>query len=225
MEKLNQELLVEAIKDQLDATEKLVMWVVFLIIVIIWNSRKRVTDIEVLQLKLTRKDAITVLAWIYAFSSLGVVVFLLRIHELLRFTTGKNFNDAMVILFTHSWLLNPFAYFGGDILARIVSACGFALWIVIWQACMHSLIELRDEISDEEAGKLNLPLGIFITASGLTALTVIFIYITLVIRLFAIDTNLGKSLMWNGIISFIAVPVAWWLGWKIFRFWNRKPAA
>lgn len=225
MDKLNQELIVESIKDQLDATEKLVMWVVFLIIVIVWNSRKRSGEMEVLQLKLKRQDAIIVLTWVYAFSSLGVVVFLLRIHELLRFTTGKNFNDAILILFTHSWLLNPFAYFGGDIAARVASACGFALWIIIWQACMQSLFDLRDGISKEEAVKLKLPLHIFVVASGLTILTIIFIYITLVIRLFTVDVELGKSLLWNGVILIIVTPIAWLLGRKIFSLWDRKTAA
>jgi len=214
---LNQELIAKAIEGQLDATEKLVTWLVLVTIAMAWNAVQRARAFEVAGLKIKRANAMAVLAWVYALSSIGIAVFLIRIHELLRFAQGAGFKDAALILFTHSWLLNPFAYFGDDLFARLACASGFGLWAVIWWACLYSMRMLGEGADESGDEQVRVPLAIFLLSSGLIALVIVLIHSTLILRLYEVDRDLGRSLMWSGGLSILSVLVAWFLGKKAFE--------
>lgn len=60
---------------------------------------------------------------------------------------------------THSWVLNPFSFFGTSGLARFHSAEGYGLLIATWWLCNASLSTLMDEKRNRAAP---LVLGLFL---------------------------------------------------------------
>jgi hypothetical protein len=69
----------------------------------------------------------------------------LRIGDLLRLLSGQESLKGITTLATHSWVLNPFSFFGSSRLSHIYVGEGYGLLIVAWWLCNTSLYLLMDD--------------------------------------------------------------------------------
>jgi hypothetical protein len=81
----------------------------------------------------------------YVCSNFFVLDYFVRIYSLLRLLDDDHFVKAVTRLSLHSWVLNPFSYFGDDLGSRLISAKGSGGLILVWWLCNASLYGLGSE--------------------------------------------------------------------------------
>jgi len=162
---MDQSILVDAVAKHMDLLEKISIWALFLSLAIGWAGLQK-KDITALGLTFARKEAFAGVVAVYLFANMIIIVLFLRLGDLFRLIDDKTFSQALTRLATHTWIMNPFGYFGGNGLTRTYSCEGFGLLIVLWWLCHASLSTLIDG----KPAKVHLLLiGIFL-ALGLSAM-------------------------------------------------------
>ncbi len=138
---MDQSILVDAIGKHMDLLETISIWAFFLSLAIGWAGLQK-KDITALGLTFGRREAFAGAVAVYLFANMIIIVLFLRLGDLLRLAEDKTFAQAFTRLATHTWIMNPFGYFGGDRLSRTYSCEGFGLLIVLWWLCHTSLATL-----------------------------------------------------------------------------------
>jgi len=141
---MNQAALVEALKSQLDLAEHLFNWALIFSAAVAWAGLQRQPYIEAFHVKVDRRDAFVAIAVLYLFATTVAIVLFLRIGDLFTLVDCDHFGQAVTIVATHQWILNPFSYFGPSSVARSYSAEGNGLLIAVWWLCNSSLYTLID---------------------------------------------------------------------------------
>ncbi len=112
---------IESISKHLDVLEKISDWAVFVSLALAWAGVQK-KDISALGMTFARKQAFTVAVTIYLFVNMGVLIPFLRLGDLLLLLDAKNFVLAVTKLTTHTWAMNPFAFFGNTGLSRFYNS-------------------------------------------------------------------------------------------------------
>jgi hypothetical protein len=187
---MNQEVLVKAVVSQLDALEKIFSWAIILAIAVAWAGVRRATHIEALGLKFLRREAFYAVSALFLVANVAVLILLLRIGDLLWIVDDKHFAESLTNLATHSWVLNPFSYFGSSAAARLTSGEGFGLLIVVRWLCNASISTLLD--TQTRKSKMLLGLFLFVGLSSMVAIERV--YRVALIRSVSVDNALYQNL-------------------------------
>ena len=140
---MDQSIIVDAVSKHMDLLEKISVWALLLSLAIGWAGLQK-KDITALGMTFARREAFAGAVAVYLFVNMIIIVLFLRLGDLFRLTDDKTFVQVFTRLATHTWIMNPFGYFGGDGLARTYSCEGFGLLIVLWWLCHASLTTLID---------------------------------------------------------------------------------
>ena len=151
---MDQEIIVEAIGKHLDAIETYVNAISILAIAATWAGIQRSSEIEVLGMKFKRRHAFWVAAGLYLIANMTILILFLRIGDLVALLDASHAVKGATLLATHSWVLNPFSYFGNTSIARAHSGEGYGLLIVTWWLCNASLSTLVDDKRNHAAALL-----------------------------------------------------------------------
>lgn len=139
---MNQEVIIDSIKNHLDSIETYVDWVILLAVAIAWAGIRRETEIEVLGAKFNRRHAFFAVAALYLIANVAFLILALRIGDLIALLDREHAVEGITTLATHAWVLNPFGYFGKSGIARLHAGEGFGLLIATWWLCNGSLYHL-----------------------------------------------------------------------------------
>jgi hypothetical protein len=156
---MEQEVILEAIGKHLDAIESTVNWIVLFAAAVSWAGIRRERNIEAFGLKVERRLAFFVALGIYLIANMMVIIIFLRIGDLLLLVEEAKLPKAVTTLTTHSWLLNPYSYFGSTAIARLHSCEGYGLLIATWWLCTTSMSTL---MVDKRSRTGHVLLGIFL---------------------------------------------------------------
>lgn len=166
---MNQDVIVEAIGKHLDTIETYVNAIVLLAVAAAWAGVRRSREIEAFGTKFDRRHAFWALAVLYLVANMTILIVFLRVGDLVLLLDPSNVVKDITKLATHSWVLNPFSYFGGSAIARFYSSEGYGLLIATWWLCNASLSTLMDDKRNRVAQFL---LGLFL-AIGLGSMLAI----------------------------------------------------
>ncbi|MDT7542228.1 MAG: hypothetical protein QOE33_2132 [Acidobacteriota bacterium] len=142
---MDQEILIQSLGQHIDYLQSIFNWLIILSVVTAWAGIQRREEVEVLGLKIARRYAVYVICALYLIVNMIVLIIFLRLGNLISLIDDKNFLKGLSILVTHTWILNPFSYFGNSRLARFYSCEGLGLLIVVWWLANASLSTLRDD--------------------------------------------------------------------------------
>jgi hypothetical protein len=142
---MDQAQLVQAIGEQLDALESLFNWLIVSGIAVAWAAFELKSTIRVFGHDLDRRRAFLATGGAFMLATAAAVLLFLRIGDLLAALDREHMLEGLTVLCTHSWTLNPFAYFGNGGVSRSHSALGTAALIVSWWLVNASLHTLTDQ--------------------------------------------------------------------------------
>lgn len=142
---MNQDVIIEALGEHLDAIETYVNGLAILAVAAAWAGVQRSRDVEVLGAKFDRRHAFWALAVLYLVGNMAILILFLRVGDLVALLDPGHVVKGVTELATHSWVLNPFSYFGTSGVARFHSAEGYGLLIATWWLCNASLSTLMDD--------------------------------------------------------------------------------
>ncbi|HEY4988174.1 MAG TPA: hypothetical protein VII09_00120 [Opitutaceae bacterium] len=142
---MNQDVIVDALGKHLDALQTIFNSIILLAVAIAWAGISRQTEIEALSMKFQRRHAFFIASGLYLIANIVVLTLFLRIGDLFLLLDGPHTSAGFSMLATHTWILNPFSYFGRTLYARLLSAGGPGLLIFTWWLCTASLITLDDK--------------------------------------------------------------------------------
>ena len=156
---MNQDVIIEAIGKHLDTIETYVSAIVLLAVAAAWAGVRRSREIEVFGTEFDRRHAFWALAALYLVANMTTLIIFLRVGDLILLLDPPHVVKGVTKLATHSWVLNPFSYFGGSAISKFHSSEGYGLLIATWWLCNASLSTLMDDKRNQVA---NLLLGLFL---------------------------------------------------------------
>jgi hypothetical protein len=156
---MDQEVIIEAVGKHLDTIETYVNAIAILAVAAAWAGVQRSREIEVLGAKSDRRHAFWAVAVLYLIGNMTILILFLRVGDLVALLDPSHVVKGTTTLATHSWVLNPFGYFGTSGVARFHSAEGYGLLIATWWLCNASLSALMDDKRNRAA---HLLLGLFL---------------------------------------------------------------
>jgi len=142
---MNQDIIVQALGKHLDALQTILNSIILLAVATAWAGINRQQEIEALGMKFRRRHAFFAASGLYLIANMVVLILFLRIGDLFALLDSTHLVTGVSTLATHTWILNPFGYFGPSALARLHSGEGFGLLIVTWWLCNASLYTLGDK--------------------------------------------------------------------------------
>lgn len=156
---MDQDVIVDAIGKHLDRIETYVNAIALLAMSAAWAGVRRSRVIDAFGTKFDRRHAFWALAALYLIGNMTLLILFLRVGDLMLLLDPSHVVKGTTTLATHSWVLNPFSYFGSSGVARFHSSEGFGLLIATWWLCNASLSTLMDDKSSRAAQVL---LGLFL---------------------------------------------------------------
>lgn len=172
---MDNETLVSALGGQLDVLESYVTWAIVVSLAIAWAGIQNAQEIELLNVKFNRRTAFYAAAVAYLVGNCLILILLLRIGDLMRLLPREAVVEGFSTLSTHSWVLNPFSYFGPAMSSQLHATGGYGLLIVTWWLCNTALFTL----SDYERKRGARVLGVLFLLFGLTSMFAIHRVITI----------------------------------------------
>jgi hypothetical protein len=139
---MNSTTVSDSLVKHLDVIEKSLWWALGIAVIIGWAGIRKADPIDILGMKTTRSDAYFVASWAFVLANLAIVIALLRMADLLKLLSDADFSDAVQKIMTHSFLFNPFSYFGTGLWTRVQSSIGYGLLIVCWWTCYTAIATL-----------------------------------------------------------------------------------
>jgi hypothetical protein len=143
---MDQKELADSLGKHLDAAAETVYWGLLLAVVFLWAGLTRQDPIKALGMDIARNQALFVACAFYLVANLFVMVYFLRIGNILERVDDAALPLALTKLCTHKWAANPFAFFGPTPLAKAHGCCGFGLLIVVWWIGNASLYSLAGNV-------------------------------------------------------------------------------
>src|SRR6185437_8282353 len=141
---MDQATLIEALGKYMDVLEKVSYSTLFLTLGIGWAGLQG-KDINALGMSFNRRQAFVAATVVYIFVDFLILVLFLRLGDLLTQVDAGQFNLAAAELATHTWCMNPFAFFGDDAWSALFNVAGFGLLIFLWWLCNASLMTLAGD--------------------------------------------------------------------------------
>jgi hypothetical protein len=156
---MDQDVIVDAISKHLDTIETYVNAIALLAVAAAWAGVRRSREIDAFGTKFDRRHAFWALAALYLIGTMTILILFLRVGDLMLLLDPSHVVKGTTTLATHSWVLNPFSYFGSSGVARFHSSGGYGLLITTWWLCNASLYTLMDDKRNRAAQVL---LGLFL---------------------------------------------------------------
>jgi len=157
---MDQDVIVDALGKHLDMIEAYVSAITILAVASAWAGIQRSREIEIFGTKFDRRHAFWAVAALYLICNMAILILFLRVGDLVKLLDSAHVVKGISTLATHSWVLNPFSYFGASGIPRFHSAEGYGLLIATWWLCNASLSTLMDDKRNRTA---KLLLGLFLT--------------------------------------------------------------
>jgi hypothetical protein len=151
MQILNQDAVVEALGKHLDALQTVFNSIILLAVAIAWAGISHQSEIQALSIKFKRRDAFFVASGLYLIANVVVLILFRRIGDLFVLLDNSHTASGFSTIAIHSWILNPFSYFGSSIVARLCSGGGIGLLCFTWYLCNASLYTLDDKLHPSAA--------------------------------------------------------------------------
>jgi hypothetical protein len=155
---MNPEALLEAIGKNMDVLESITEWAFFFSLAVGWAGLQG-KDVTGLGMTFSRKQAFRAACCIYVAASLVVLFMLWRLGSLLIMIDDNSLPKAITRLATHSWLMNPFSFFGSH---PFYNSLGYGCLIFLWWVCTAALSALTDRL----LARANVALLTFFLAVG-----------------------------------------------------------
>ena len=140
-----QDTIVDALGKHMDALQTIFDSIIVLAVAIAWAGVSRQSEIEALGIKFQRRYAFFVASGLYLVANIAVFILFFRISNLFTLLDHSHVVPGFSVLATHSWVLNPFSFFGGGLMPRLISAWGIGLLIFLWWVCGASLLTFEDK--------------------------------------------------------------------------------
>lgn len=156
---MDQDVIVGAVGRHLDTIETYVNAIALLAVAAAWAGIRRSREIEAFGTRFDRRHAFWALAALYLIANMTILILFLRVGDLVLLLDPSHVVKGTTTLATHSWVLNPFSYFGGTAVARFHSPEGYGLLIATWWLCNASLSTMMDDKRNRAA---QLLLGLFL---------------------------------------------------------------
>jgi hypothetical protein len=142
---MNSEVIIGAVNACLNSLESFVTATILLAIAVIWPALRNRDTLEFLSMKVERQYAFPVLSMVYIFLNTAILILFLRLCFLVDLLGhGIESAKALDTIVTHSWILNPYSYFGKSLPAVLYASTTYGLLIVVWWFCFASLHALGD---------------------------------------------------------------------------------
>ena len=170
--KLDQKAALESIVKHLDSLSDITKWSIIFAAIFWWSSYQKNGPIDVFGLNVSRNNAFLVGIVVYTFVNLACFFKLMRIGDLLMLISDENLLEGLSRMGTHSWDLNPFAYFGKDLAPRVYGGIGYGGLIVVWCLCNSSILSLGSGAINNY-GPLLYPLLVAFGVVGLATMSAI----------------------------------------------------
>ena len=137
---MNSEVVGKALDSCLDSLESFVATAILLAVAVFWPALRNRGNFEILSVKVERRFAFPLLSTVYVLLNVAILILFLRLVFLIELIgDDQESYKAIESVFTHSWILNPYSYFGGSFPAVIYAATTYGLLIVVWWFCYASL--------------------------------------------------------------------------------------
>lgn len=216
---MNQEVLTSAISASLSSLETFTTSSILLAIAIIWPAIRGHDTIEAMGIKIKREYAFHVVGLVYSFFAAAMLIIFVRLCFLTTYISGVD-NPVVVMetIFTHSWILNPYAYFGSGFLSILFSSTTFGLLIVVWWFLYSSLRFLSKEQSDK-IKKLSLVEKSFLFI-GLAAMSAM-ILAGILMREISLNAKIEGLDSWVFMGKYIMLFVSTLIGFIIYKVLGR----
>jgi hypothetical protein len=156
---MDQDVIVEAIGKHLDMIETYVNAIAVLALAAGWAGVRRSREIEALGTKFDRRHAFWAVSALYLVGNMTILILFLRLGDLVQLFDPAHVVKGVTTIATHSWVLNPFSYFGSSTITKFHSSEGYGLLIATWWLCNASLSTLMDDKGNRGA---QLLLGLFL---------------------------------------------------------------
>lgn len=129
----------------LGVLEKIFNWAFFVVLAVFWAALKGGSEVEVAKIKVQRRDAFWAVGVTYVSVGFQIWSVLSRIRLLVTQdeVSMRALHNGVLALQTHTWLLNPFGYFGS---IGVATRIGFFLLVLIWWLSIASLITLANTL-------------------------------------------------------------------------------
>jgi hypothetical protein len=129
---MDQELLLAAIGDQLDALSGLISTTIGLALLAAWAGLWGEKKVALFSMSVERLHAFYILGASFITVNVTAIIYFLRLADILVQIDGAHLDDALTVLGMNPWPYNPFAYFGPSTSSVLHSGLGYGLLIVIW---------------------------------------------------------------------------------------------
>lgn len=129
---MDQELLLAAIGDQLDALSGLISTTIGLALLAAWAGLWGEKKVAVFSMSVDRLPAFYILGASFITVNVTAILYFLRLADILAQIDDAHLGKALTALGTSAWPYNPFAYFGPSTSSVLHSGFGYGLLIVIW---------------------------------------------------------------------------------------------
>lgn len=111
---MSEEVILDAISSHIDEFSSLTYWLIPISIIVFvsaLNPGKR--EVQILSVKVSRSQATIFTDTIVAFYAVAALKIIWRLHALFHHLSSEKYvTEAFTLVVTHSWIFNPFSFFG-----------------------------------------------------------------------------------------------------------------
>ena len=129
---MDEKTLLDAVSQHIGLLSGLQWWMLVTAMATIYMVVNRKDELDLKFFKVTKEDAAVLVGALYVIVTAGIFVALIRLHGLLGMLPESQLPAAVTEIVTHSWLFNPFAYFGSAGLYKFTALASLAAFIVAW---------------------------------------------------------------------------------------------
>ena len=213
---MNEDIVISAISSCLSNLESFVTATILLAIAVIWPALRNHHTVEFISIKVDRKYAFSLVATIYLFINTAIAFLFLRLVFLIElFKPGDGLQKALDTIATHSWILNPYSYFGDTLSALLYSSTTYGLLIIVWWFCFASLHALGNNPKSLSQKTFEITFLLIGLASLLAMQWAGFLMYLKVDDGVDVYHGINSIFIGKGIMSFVSIGIGvalfWWL--------------
>ena len=187
---MNQDRIIEGLGSHLDSLKQTIGWALLLSVAFAWAGLTQADPVKALGIEVSRNNAFVVAVIFYVFVNAKVLDLLLRIGDLMSLLDDEHLAEGLTRVAVHSFIANPFSYFGSSFFARAHSAKGFGLLIVVWWIANSSLFTL----ANGQTLSTQALMGVFLAVGLGSMLAISRGYSIIIERVKSVDTQLYEIL-------------------------------
>ena len=129
---MDEKTLLEAVSGHVGLLEGLQWWMLVTAMAAIYMVAADKDELDLKFFKVKRENAAELLGALYLVATTAFFVVLVRLYGLIEALPDAQIPAAVTKILTHSWLFNPFAYFGDSPLYQFASLASLLALIAVW---------------------------------------------------------------------------------------------